>query len=58
MAPLPPRELLSVIEAALLGSAAPSPAQRVELLHAVRDAAPTFRTLLSYPVHPLCWTFA
>ncbi|CAD6251488.1 unnamed protein product [Miscanthus lutarioriparius] len=49
MAPLPPRELLSVIEAALLGSAAPSPAQRVELLHAVRDAAPAFRTLLSYP---------
>ncbi|WVZ77434.1 hypothetical protein U9M48_025299 [Paspalum notatum var. saurae] len=49
MAPPPPRELLTVIEAALLGPAPPSPAQRVELLHAVRDAAPLFRALLSYP---------
>ncbi|OEL25614.1 Nuclear pore complex protein NUP205 [Dichanthelium oligosanthes] len=49
MAPPPPRELLAVIEAALLGPAPPSPAQRVELLHAVRDAAPAFRALLSYP---------
>nr|CAB3449258.1 unnamed protein product [Digitaria exilis] len=49
MAPPPPRELLAVIEAALLGPTPPSPAQRVELLHAVRDAAPAFRTLLSYP---------
>ncbi|CAN6243490.1 unnamed protein product [Urochloa humidicola] len=49
MAPPPPRELLAVIEAALLGAAPPSPAQRVELLHAVRDAAPAFRALLSYP---------
>ncbi|KAL6604475.1 hypothetical protein ACP70R_042902 [Stipagrostis hirtigluma subsp. patula] len=49
MAPPPPRELLAVIEAALLGPAPPSPAQRVELLHAVRDAAPAFRSLLSYP---------
>ncbi|KAL6888297.1 hypothetical protein ACP4OV_009323 [Aristida adscensionis] len=53
MAPPPPRELLPVIEAALLGPAPPSPAQRVELLHAVRDAAPAFRSLLSYPVRPL-----
>ncbi|XP_037446873.1 nuclear pore complex protein NUP205-like [Triticum dicoccoides] len=50
MAPPPPRELLAVVEAALLGPAPASPAQRVELLHAVRDAAPAFRTLLSYPV--------
>nr|CAB3446029.1 unnamed protein product [Digitaria exilis] len=49
MASPPPRELLAVIEAALLGPTPPSPAQRVELLHAVRDAAPAFRTLLSYP---------
>uniref|UniRef100_I1NYC7 Nuclear pore complex protein NUP205 n=1 Tax=Oryza glaberrima TaxID=4538 RepID=I1NYC7_ORYGL len=47
--PPPPRELLAVVEAALLGPSPPSPAQRVELLHAVRDAAPTFRALLSYP---------
>ncbi|VAI45227.1 unnamed protein product [Triticum turgidum subsp. durum] len=50
MAPPPPRELLAVVEAALLGPAPASPAQRVELLHAVRDASPAFRTLLSYPV--------
>ncbi|TVU02504.1 hypothetical protein EJB05_51989 [Eragrostis curvula] len=49
MAPPPPRELLRIIEAALLGPGPPSPAQRVELFHAVRDAAPAFRTLLSYP---------
>uniref|UniRef100_A0A0D9VDH3 Nuclear pore complex protein NUP205 n=1 Tax=Leersia perrieri TaxID=77586 RepID=A0A0D9VDH3_9ORYZ len=49
MPPLPPRELLAVVEAALLGPSPPSPAQRVELLHAVRDAAPAFRSLLSYP---------
>jgi nuclear pore complex protein Nup205 len=47
--PPPPRELLAVVEAALLGPSPPSPAQRVELLHAVRDAAPAFRALLSYP---------
>jgi nuclear pore complex protein Nup205 len=50
MAPPPPRELLAVFEAALLGPAPPSPSQRVELLHAVRDAAPAFRALLSFPV--------
>ncbi|KAG2649317.1 nuclear pore complex protein NUP205-like isoform X3 [Panicum virgatum] len=49
MAPPPPRELLAIFEAALLGPAPPSPSQRVELLHAVRDAAPAFRALLSYP---------
>ncbi|KAM0844864.1 hypothetical protein ACQ4PT_056786 [Festuca glaucescens] len=49
MAPPPPRELLAVVEAALLSPAPPSPAQRVELLHALRDAAPAFRELLSYP---------
>ncbi|KAK3156306.1 hypothetical protein QOZ80_2AG0105440 [Eleusine coracana subsp. coracana] len=49
MAPPPPRELLRIIEAALLGPGPPSPAQRVELFHAVRDAAPLFRSLLSYP---------
>ncbi|PUZ74590.1 hypothetical protein GQ55_1G077200 [Panicum hallii var. hallii] len=49
MAPPPPRELLAVFEAALLGPAPPSPSQRVELLHAVRDAAPAFRALLSFP---------
>jgi nuclear pore complex protein Nup205 len=52
MAPPPPRELLAVVEAALLSPAPPSPAQRVELLHALRDAAPAFRALLSYPVRP------
>ncbi|RLN07047.1 hypothetical protein C2845_PM11G20510 [Panicum miliaceum] len=49
MAPPPPRELLAVFEAALLGPAPPSPSQRVELLHAVRDAAPAFGALLSFP---------
>ena len=52
MAPPQPRELLAAVEAALLGPAPPSPAQRVELLHALRDAAPAFRELLSYPVRP------
>ncbi|KAF4347793.1 hypothetical protein G4B88_003296 [Cannabis sativa] len=43
------KELLSIIESSLLGPSPPSPAQRVELLHAVRASLPAFQTLLSYP---------
>lgn len=50
MAPPPPRDLLAAFKAALLSPTPPSPAQRVELLHGLRDAAPAFRALLSHPV--------
>ncbi|KAJ0031919.1 hypothetical protein Pint_13023 [Pistacia integerrima] len=44
-----PKQLLSIIESTLLGPSPPSPAQRVELSHAVRDSLPSFQPLLSYP---------
>lgn len=43
------KELLSLIESALLGPSPPTPAQRVELLHAIRISLPAFQSLLSYP---------
>ncbi|EXB30379.1 hypothetical protein L484_001746 [Morus notabilis] len=43
------KELLSIIESALLGPSPPTPAQRVELLHAIRSSLPAFQSLLSYP---------
>ncbi|GMN58167.1 hypothetical protein TIFTF001_027267 [Ficus carica] len=43
------KELLSIIESALLGPSPPTPAQRVELLHAIRISLPAFQSLLSYP---------
>ena len=47
------KELLSIIESALLGPSPPTPAQRVELLHAIRSSLPAFQSLLSYPVRLL-----
>nr|XP_048332077.1 nuclear pore complex protein NUP205 isoform X1 [Ziziphus jujuba var. spinosa] len=44
-----PKQLLSTIESALLGPSPPTPAQRVELLHAIRGSCPAFHSLLSYP---------
>ncbi|KAJ0091057.1 hypothetical protein Patl1_13095 [Pistacia atlantica] len=44
-----PKQLLSIIESTLLGPSPPSPAQRVELIHAVRNSLPSFQPLLSYP---------
>ncbi|PON88993.1 Nucleoporin [Trema orientale] len=43
------KELLSIIESSLLGPSPPSPAQRIELLHAIRTSLPAFQSLLSYP---------
>lgn len=45
-----PQQFLAIIEAALLGPSPPSPAQRIELLHAVRSSLPMLQNLLVYPV--------
>ncbi|THU61042.1 hypothetical protein C4D60_Mb07t19100 [Musa balbisiana] len=44
-----PRELLSTIEAALLGPSPPTPTQRIELMHAIRSSIPALKSFLSYP---------
>ncbi|XP_031385732.1 nuclear pore complex protein NUP205 isoform X2 [Punica granatum] len=44
-----PKQLLSAIESALLGPLPPAPAQRVELIHALRKSRSSFQNLLSYP---------
>ncbi|KAH7657158.1 nuclear pore complex protein Nup205 protein [Dioscorea alata] len=44
-----PQQFLAIIEAALLGPSPPSPAQRIELLHAVRSSLPMLQNLLVYP---------
>ncbi|KAF3453692.1 hypothetical protein FNV43_RR04133 [Rhamnella rubrinervis] len=44
-----PKQLLSIVETALLGPSPPTPAQRVELMHAIRSSRPAFQSLLSYP---------
>ncbi|XP_021276501.1 nuclear pore complex protein NUP205 isoform X2 [Herrania umbratica] len=43
-----PKQLLSTIESSLLGPSPPTPAQRVELLHAIRSSLSSFQSLLSY----------
>lgn len=45
--------LLTAVEAALLGPSPPTPAQRLELLHALRAAQPALKTFLSHPVRAL-----
>lgn len=47
-----PKQLLSTIESALLGSSPPTPAQRIELMHAIRKSLSSLQSLLSYPVPP------
>ncbi|GLT65704.1 hypothetical protein SLA2020_381180 [Shorea laevis] len=44
-----PKQLLSTIESALLGPSPPSPAQRIELMHAIRSSLSSLQSLLSYP---------
>ncbi|KAF2282365.1 hypothetical protein GH714_043827 [Hevea brasiliensis] len=44
-----PRQLLSIIESSLLSPSPPSPAQRIELLHAIRSSLSSLQSLLSYP---------
>lgn len=43
------KQLLSTIESALLGPSPPSPAQRIELIHAIHNSLSSFKSLLSYP---------
>ncbi|PWA94300.1 Nucleoporin Nup186/Nup192/Nup205 [Artemisia annua] len=43
------KHLLSTIESTLLGATSPSPAQRIELIHAIRHSLPHLRSLLSFP---------
>ncbi|KAK7304174.1 hypothetical protein RJT34_15273 [Clitoria ternatea] len=44
-----PKQLLATIESTLLGTAPPTAAQRIELLHAIRSSLTSFKSLLSYP---------
>ncbi|XP_057969128.1 nuclear pore complex protein NUP205 isoform X2 [Malania oleifera] len=44
-----PKQLLSIIESALLGPSPPSPTQRIELLHAIRSSFSSLQSLISYP---------
>ncbi|KAJ7956691.1 Nuclear pore complex protein [Quillaja saponaria] len=44
-----PKQLLSILESALLAPSPPTPSQRVELLHAIRSSLSSFKSLLSYP---------
>ncbi|KAH9761850.1 nuclear pore complex protein NUP205 [Citrus sinensis] len=43
------KQLLATIESALLGPSPPSPAQRIELIHAIHNSLSSFKSLLSYP---------
>lgn len=45
-----PKQLLSIIESSLLGPSPPTPAQRVELIHAIRSSLSSFQSLLSFTV--------
>lgn len=42
------KQLLTTIESALLGPSPPSPAQRIELIHAIHNSLSSFKSLLSY----------
>ncbi|TYH61327.1 hypothetical protein ES332_D07G044200v1 [Gossypium tomentosum] len=44
-----PKQLLSIIESSVVSPFPPSPAQRIELLHAIRTLLPSLKSLLSYP---------
>lgn len=44
-----PKLLVSTIESVLLGPASPTPLQRIELMHALRNSVTSFQSLLSYP---------
>ncbi|KAG6723920.1 hypothetical protein I3842_03G232300 [Carya illinoinensis] len=44
-----PKQLLSTIESALLSPSPTTPAQRIQLMHAIRNSLSSFRSLLSYP---------
>ncbi|EEF37928.1 hypothetical protein RCOM_0223370 [Ricinus communis] len=44
-----PKQLHSIVESSLFSSSSPSPAQRIELLHALRSSLPSLQNLLSYP---------
>ncbi|KAF5199081.1 Nuclear pore complex protein [Thalictrum thalictroides] len=44
-----PKILLSTIESALLSSSPPTPVQRIDLMHALRNSISSFQSLFSYP---------
>ncbi|KAH1131571.1 hypothetical protein J1N35_002949 [Gossypium stocksii] len=44
-----PKQLLSIIESSVISPFPPSPAQRIEFLHAIRTLLPSLKSLLSYP---------
>lgn len=44
-----PKQLLSTIESVLLGPSPLSPAQSIELMHAIRSSLSSLQSLLSYP---------
>ncbi|XP_052198623.1 nuclear pore complex protein NUP205 isoform X2 [Diospyros lotus] len=44
-----PKQLLSTVEASLLGPTPPTPSQRMELMLAIRRSLPSLQSLVSYP---------
>ncbi|XP_071686120.1 nuclear pore complex protein NUP205 isoform X2 [Rutidosis leptorrhynchoides] len=43
------KQLLSTIESTLLGSTPPSPSEKIQLIHTIRQSLPSLRSLLSFP---------
>ncbi|KAL3535856.1 hypothetical protein ACH5RR_004317 [Cinchona calisaya] len=43
------KQLLAIVEESLFGPNSPTPAQRIELIHAIRQALPSLQNLLSFP---------
>ncbi|EOA12740.1 hypothetical protein CARUB_v10028249mg [Capsella rubella] len=44
-----PKELVSIVHSSLLGTSQPTPTQRIELTHAIRNSFSSIQNLLSFP---------
>lgn len=51
-----PKELVAIVQSSLLGTSRPTPTQRIELTHAIRNSFSSIQNLLSFPV--LDWVLA
>jgi nuclear pore complex protein Nup205 len=44
-----PKDLVAIVHSSLLGTSRPTPTQRIELTHAIRNSFPSLQNLLSFP---------
>ncbi|VVB01678.1 unnamed protein product [Arabis nemorensis] len=44
-----PKELVAIVQSSLLGTSRPTPTQRIELTHAIRNSFSSIQNLLSFP---------